>query len=88
MKIIKYEIADEINIGTEEKPDIIHDTHEVIMPWSDANEEIAKKEAYNREYKIVDDGQPKPEPSESEQLRYDVDELQEALNMILMGVTE
>lgn len=33
---------------------------EVIMGWNEANEEIAKKEAYNGEYTIEDDGQPEP----------------------------
>ena len=30
--------------------------YEKMMQWSEANEEIAKKEAYNGEYTIVDDG--------------------------------
>ena len=32
----------------------------VEMGWSEANEEIAKREAHNGEYEIVDDGQPAP----------------------------
>ena len=43
------------------------------MGWSESNEEIAKREAYNGEYEIIDDGQPEPEPTEQEQLRADVD---------------
>ena len=43
------------------------------IPYSPENIEIAKREAYNGEYTIEDDGQPEPEPTEQEQLRADVD---------------
>ena len=48
------------------------------MGWNEANEQIAKQEAYNGEYTVVDDGQPEPvmEPT-----------VEELLNAIL-GVTE
>lgn len=51
MRIIKYFMSE--NDGS------------VSMTWSEANEEIAKREAYNGEYTIEDDGQPEPiaEPS-------------------------
>ena len=45
----------------------------VTLDWNEANEENAKREAYNGEYTIEDDGQPEPEPTEQEQLRADVD---------------
>ena len=32
----------------------------IIRDYSEANEEIAKREAYNGEYTIEDDGQPDP----------------------------
>jgi hypothetical protein len=32
----------------------------VEMDWNEANEETAKKEAYNGEYTIEEDGQPEP----------------------------
>lgn len=35
----------------------------VEIPWSDANEEIAKTEADNGDYSIFDDGQPAPDTS-------------------------
>ena len=56
------------------------------MPYSDANEEIAKREAYNGEYAIEDDGQDEPvaEPTNEERTA----ELEEALEMLLSGVTE
>ena len=43
------------------------------IPYSPENIEIAKREAYNGEYTIEDDGEPEPEPTEQEQLRADVD---------------
>ena len=61
MKIIKYNfLSCRINHGTEEEPNY----EEVILPKEirctadnlSANEEIAKKEAYNGEYTIDDDG--------------------------------
>ena len=35
------------------------------MAYTEANEAIAKKEAYNGEYTIEDDGQPDPEAVET-----------------------
>lgn len=62
MKIIKYNfLSCRINHGTEESPDYedvlypveIHCTADQL----EANEAIAKAEAYNGEYTIEDDGQ-------------------------------
>lgn len=47
MKVIRYEIADEVNIGTEEEPNIVKDVHEVILPWSEVHKALARKEAHN-----------------------------------------
>ena len=47
MKILKYNLCTEGEI-----------LFPVEMGWNEANEEIAKKEAYNGEYTIEDDGQP------------------------------
>jgi len=65
MQIIKYNLCTKVNHGTEEKPQIKEILSLVTMPWSESNEEIAKKEAHNGEYAIEDDGQPEPvaEPS-------------------------
>lgn len=58
MKIIKYKfLSAEINHGTEEEPNIEQIFFNVSMGWNEVNEEIAKKEAYNGEYTIEDDGQ-------------------------------
>ena len=73
MKVIKYQyLSAVINDGAEEV--IIGKT----FPYSAENEEIAKREAYNGEYTIEDDGQPEPvaEPTAEEMLN------------ALLGVTE
>lgn len=57
MKIIKYQfVSSEINHGTEEQPNIELIFSNKTISWNEANEEIAKKEAYNAEYTIEDDG--------------------------------
>jgi hypothetical protein len=57
MKILKYNLCTIINHGTEEEPKIEEILSPVTMGWNEANEEIAKAEAYNGEYTIEDDGQ-------------------------------
>lgn len=57
MKIIKYQfLSCEVNHGTEENPDMEQIFLEKSMGYSEANEEIAKREAYNGEYTVEDDG--------------------------------
>ena len=68
-KVIKYEfLSCEVNHGTEEEPNIEQVFITKSMAWSEATEEIAKREAYNGEYTIEDDGQPAPvlEPTTDE----------------------
>lgn len=60
MKIIKYQLCAEVNHGTEDEPKIEQVFSAVTLGWSDANENIAKAEAYNGEYTIEDDGAPEP----------------------------
>lgn len=60
MKIIKYNLCTCVNFGTTDNPSIEEILTPVVMGWSEANEEIAKKEAYNGEYTIEDDGQLDP----------------------------
>lgn len=57
MKILKYNLCTRVNHGTEEEPKIVEILSPVTMGWNEVNEEIAKKEAYNGEYEIYDDGQ-------------------------------
>ena len=55
MKWIKYKyFCAEVNHGTEENPNMEQILLDKTMTWSEANEEIAKKEAYNGEYTIED----------------------------------
>ena len=61
MKIIKYQLCIEVNRGTEEQPNIEQVFSGVSLVWSEANEKLAKSEAYNGEYEIIDDGEPEPE---------------------------
>lgn len=58
----------------------------VRLSYSEANLEIAKKESYNGEYTVEDDGQPEPvvEPTAEQRIT----ELEEALELLLSGVTE
>lgn len=58
MKVLKYRLMTEVNHGTEEQPDIQQIFSDVTMGWSEPNEKIAKREAYNGEYTIEDDGKP------------------------------
>lgn len=99
MRRIKYQIMTEINLGTEDEPDIRQNIRGKSLPYTEANYQLALSEAYQGEVTIEDDSQPEPEPEptldervtslETEKAsQADVDELNEALNMILMGVTE
>lgn len=55
-KVIKYNLCTTVNHGTTEEPQIVEVLSAVTIGWNEANEEIAKKEAYNGEYTIEDDG--------------------------------
>ena len=54
MKVLKYRLMTEVNHGTEEQPDIQQIFSGVSLGWSETNEELAKREAYNGEYTIED----------------------------------
>lgn len=62
MKIIKYQLATEINHGTPEEPDIETVLSGVTMPYTNANYAIAQAEAYQGQITVEDDGRPEPEP--------------------------
>ena len=68
MKWIKYRLCTEANCGTEEQPDIQQILSDVSLGWSEANEETAKREAYNGEYTIEDDGEPEPAPTQLDRI--------------------
>ena len=64
MKVLKYQLCTEVNHGTEDEPKIEQVFSAVTLGWSEANEKIAKAEAYNGEYTIEDDGEPEPAPTQ------------------------
>ncbi len=68
MKIIKYQLCTEVNRGTEQEPEIEQIFTAVSLGWSEANEKIAKREAYNGEYEIIDDGRPEPAPTQLDRI--------------------
>lgn len=93
MKVIKYNICTKVNHGTDEEPKIEEILSPVTMGWSEANEEIAKAEAYNGKCTIEDDGKPEPEATPTLEdrvgtLESDSAETKEALELLLSGVTE
>ena len=63
MKIIKYQLATEINYGTPEEPDIETVLSGVTMPYTEANYAIAQAETYQGQITAEDDGKPEPEPN-------------------------
>lgn len=85
-KVIKYNLLScEVNHGTDERPAMEQIFLGVSMDWNEVNEEIAKREAYNGEYIIEDDGvEEVPQSTQEERIA----ELEEALEMLLSGVTE
>lgn len=62
MKIIKYQLATEINHGTPEEPDIETVLSGVKRTYTEASYVIAQAEAYQGQITVEDDGQPEPEP--------------------------
>lgn len=82
-KVIRYKFK-----HTDGVDDIIVKT----SPYSEEMKEVAKREIYEGEPEVYDDGQPEPaEPSlenRVENLETETSDLSEALEMILSGVTE
>lgn len=60
MKIIKYQLCTEINHGTEDEPKVEQVFSAISLRWSEANEKIAKTEAYNGEYTIEEEPDNRP----------------------------
>ena len=65
-KAIKYNLCTKVNHGTEEEPQIEEILYPVEMGWNEINEETAKREAYNGEYTIEDDGQPESDTASTD----------------------
>lgn len=62
MRIIKYQLATEINRGTPEEPNIETVLSNVSMPYTEGNYAIAQAEAYQGQITVEDDGRPEPGP--------------------------
>ena len=61
MKRLNYKyLSCEVNQGTDDTPELVPMYLDKSVTWSEANEAIAKAEAYNGEYTIEDDGEPEP----------------------------
>ena len=89
MKIIKYKfLSCEVNSGAEDEPKIQQIFLNKSMPWSEANEGIAKLEAHNGEYTIEDDGQPDPSsiPSQLDRVEAQVNYTAMMTNTLMEGV--
>lgn len=85
MKVLKYKLCTRVNHGTADAPVWEEVLTPVTMGWNEINEEIAKAEAYKGEYTIEDDGEEEVvEPTAEERIK----ELEEALALLLSGVTE
>ena len=61
MKIIKYQLATEVNHGTPEEPDIETLLSPVTVTYTEEAYAIAQDEAYQGQI-TVEDGLPEPEP--------------------------
>ena len=75
MIIIKYNLRSCVNGAEVLSP--------VTLGWNETNEEIARREAHNGEYTIEDNGLD-AQPTDAERIA----ELEEALALLLSGVTE
>lgn len=85
MKTIRYQLNNQVNMGTEILPKWVDNLFFKTLPYSEENEEIAKQEAYNGEYTIEDDGVEETIESTPEER---IAELEEALELLLSGATE
>lgn len=85
MKVIKYTLRTVVNHGSEEVPQWEEVCSAVELDWNEQNEEIAKREAADGIYRIEDDGTEQiDKPSQEER----IGDLEEALALLLSGVTE
>lgn len=89
MKKLIYKIEGYISVFNPETKEIeqrLSLAEAVIENPTDEQIKMAKEIAYNGEYEIYDDGQPEPEAQTTESQR--IADLEEALDMLLSGVTE
>lgn len=77
MKVLKFRICTQSNIGTADSPEIVESFTDGKLGWSEENEAVAKKLAYNGEYTIEDDGEPEPvTPPTNDELAADIASVQ------------
>ena len=88
MKILKYQLMTETNHGTEEAPDIVQTFNACEIQCTEetfeSNYALALKEAYNGEVTVEDVEEPEAPPTTDQR----VAELEEAMELLLSGVTE
>ncbi len=89
MKKLKYQLCTKINHGAQDDPQIEQVLSDVTLGWSAANEEVAKREAYNGEYEIIDDGEPEPViPPTNEELASSLASVQSASAVAFVALCE
>lgn len=95
MKRIKYQLMTEVNLGTEEKPNIVQTFNPCEIRCKEetfeANLSIAKAEAYNGEVTVDDIPDEETDPSTEERLttlEETTTQQGEILNILLSGETE
>ena len=89
MKFIKYQALGKTFVSIQKEDGSVEPVeqdlfYDVVRPYSEKMEEVAKGEAYEGIYIIEDDGQPEAPPTDAERIK----ELEEALMLLLSGVTE
>ncbi len=87
MKKIKYKVLGYTKVYNPETEEIEQKVcfADFIRDYSETNEAIAQREAYNGEYTIEDDGVEEVTVQTQEER---IAELEEALELLLSGVTE
>ena len=85
MKWIQYALDNPVNIGTEQQPQWVENLLRKSLPDCEENEAIARQEAYNGVYTVTEDDITEDiQPSQEARIT----ELEEALALLLSGVTE
>lgn len=85
MKVIKYTLCTRVNRGSEREPDWLDVLTAVELDWSEANEEIAKREAADGLYTVEENGAVEDlNPTQEARIA----ELEEALALLLSEATE
>lgn len=91
MKIIRYQLLTEVNLGTEDEPNIQQTLSAVEMPYTEANYQLALAEAYQGQVTVEDDGQPDPNeaatgPSQDDINKFMLMQTQDANDGIALAV--